>query len=306
VDSIIIETSTNGGTSYSVFVRLYGSTSASGQYALNTVPATGSAFTPASNQWASKSWGLPTGTNKVRFKARSGFGNNFYIDNIGVESGSLYTQVNVKLAPEGFLNGSTLSMRDTVKIYLRNVSSPFAIVDSSTTVFDSVTFTAPCVFKYANSGTYYLQVKHRNALETWSKTGGEAFTKGVFASYDFTSAQSQGYGNNLVLTGSYWLFYSGDVNHDGSIDGTDLSDIDNDAFNFESGYRVTDVNGDNTTDGSDLAITDNNATNFISKLTPETSPSDVVTVKERMKTANEQYRKTHVQNIQTKANGISK
>ena len=128
-----------------------------------------------------------------------------------------------------------------------SISSPFAIVDSSTVVFDSVSFTAPCVFKYANSGTYYLQVKHRNALETWSKTGGEAITKGIFASYDFTSAQSQGYGNNLVLTGSYWLFYSGDVNNDGSIDGTDLSEIDNDAFNFESGYRVTDVNGDNTT-----------------------------------------------------------
>jgi len=306
VDSIIIETSTNGGSSYSVLVRLYGSASASGQYALNTAPAPGSAFTPNASQWASKSWGLPAGTNKVRFKARSGFGNNFFVDNIGVESGSLYTQLNVKLAPEGFLNGSTLSMRDTVKVYLRNISSPFAIVDSSTVVFDSVSFTAPCVFKYANSGTYYLQVKHRNALETWSKTGGEAITKGIFASYDFTSAQSQGYGNNLVLTGSYWLFYSGDVNNDGSIDGTDLSEIDNDAFNFESGYRVTDVNGDNTTDGSDLAITDNNATNFVSKLSPETSPSDLISVKAKIKSANEQFRKVHSTNTVKTNTGSSK
>ena len=56
VDSIIIETSTNGGSSYSVLVRLYGSASASGQYALNTAPAPGSAFTPNASQWASKSW----------------------------------------------------------------------------------------------------------------------------------------------------------------------------------------------------------------------------------------------------------
>ncbi|MBK9229168.1 MAG: hypothetical protein IPL67_19440 [Ignavibacteria bacterium] len=46
VDSINIETSTNGGSSYSVLVRLYGSASASGQYALNTATAPGSAFTP--------------------------------------------------------------------------------------------------------------------------------------------------------------------------------------------------------------------------------------------------------------------
>jgi len=306
VDSVIIETSTNGGSNYSVLVRLYGSSSASGQYALNTASAPGSAFTPNANQWASKSWALPTGTNRVRFKARSGYGNNFYIDNINVESGSLYTQLNLKLAPEGFLNGTKLNMRDTVKAYLRNTSSPFAIVDSATSVIDSLTFTAPCVFKNANSGTYYLQIIHRNALETWSKSGGEAITKGVFASYDFTSAQSQGYGGNLVLTGSYWLLYSGDVNRDGSIDGTDLSDIDNDAFNFESGYRVTDVNGDNTTDASDLAITDNNVSNFVSKLTPMTSPSDIITIKERMETANEQYRKANLQNIQTKANNTSK
>ncbi|MBK9229169.1 MAG: hypothetical protein IPL67_19445 [Ignavibacteria bacterium] len=31
-------------------------------------------------------------------------------------------------------------MRDTVKVYLRNISSPFAIEDSSTVVFDSVSF----------------------------------------------------------------------------------------------------------------------------------------------------------------------
>ena len=197
-------------------------------------------------------------------------------------------------------------MKDTVRVYLRNTSNPFAIVDSAKSVIDSVSFVAPLVFKYANSGTYYLQVIHRNALETWSKTGGEAITKGVFASYDFTSAQSQGYGSNLVLTGSYWLLYSGDVNKDGSIDGTDLSDIDNDAFNFESGYRVTDVNGDNTTDASDLAITDNNVSNFVSKLTPMTSPSDVILVKERMKIANEQFRKAHVQNSQTETNKKSK
>ncbi len=305
-DSIIIETSTNGGSSYSVLVRLYGSTSASGPYSLNTAPAQGSAFTPSSSQWLSKSWGLPAGTNRVRFKARSNFGNNFFIDNIAVESGSLYTQLNVKMGPEGYLNGSSLRMRDTVRVYLRNTSNPFAIVDSSRVVFDSVTFTAPCVFKYANSGTYYIQVLHRNALETWSKTGGEAITKGVFSSFDFTSAQSQSYGSNSVQAGSYWLFFSGDINQDGSIDGSDLVAIDNDAFNFESGYVSTDVNGDGTVDGSDLAVTDNNASNFISKVTPGTSPSDLITLKVKIKAANEKYRKTAKTTESVRNSGVTK
>jgi hypothetical protein len=291
-DSIIIETSTNGGTSYSVLVKLYGNTSATGEFALNTTAVQGTAFTPVSDQWATKKWGLPTGTNKVRFKARSGFGNNFYIDNIGVSSGSLYTQLNVKLAPEGYLNGTRLNAKDTVKIYLRNSSSPFAIVDSSKSVFDSLTFIAPCVFKYANTGTYFIQVLHRNALETWSKAGGEAITRGVFSSYDFTTAQAQSYGSNSVQNGGYWLFYSGDVNNDGSIDGTDLVAIDNDAFNFEFGYKQTDVNGDGTVDGSDLSVTDNNASNFVSKVTPFTSPTDIAVAKSKIKTANEQYRKS--------------
>lgn len=53
--------------------------------------------------------------------------------------------------------------------------------------------------------------------------------------------------------------YSGDVNQDGIIVGSDLSLIDNDAFNSVSGYVVTDVNGDDFVDASDLSLVDNNA-----------------------------------------------
>lgn len=289
-DSIIIETSTNGGSTYSVLVRLYGNTSASGQFALNTAPSYGSVFTPTSSEWGSKAWSLPTGTNRIRFKARSGFGNNFYIDNIAVRSGSIFTQMNVKIAPEGFLSFNKLNMRDTVRVYLRNNTTPFAVVDSAVSVIDSVSFVAPCVFKNVNTGNYYIQVIHRNAIETWSKSGGEAVTKGIFSLYDFTTAASQAYGNNLTSVSSYWLMYSGDVNRDGSVDGTDLLDIDNDAFVYESGYRPTDLNGDGAIDATDLALADNNASNFISKITPIGAPSASDTDRARMKSSTESYR----------------
>ena len=58
------------------------------------------------------------------------------------------------------------------------------------------------------------------------------------------------------------------MNQDGTVDGSDAQSIDNDAFNFISGYVTTDVTGDDNVDGSDGAVADNNAANFISKITP--------------------------------------
>ena len=55
--------------------------------------------------------------------------------------------------------------------------------------------------------------------------------------------------------------WSGDVNQDGIIDGTDLSSIDNLAYNFTSGSGIPeDLNGDNIVDGIDFLIGDNNRT----------------------------------------------
>ena len=64
-------------------------------------------------------------------------------------------------------------------------------------------------------------------------------------------------------------FYTGDVNDDNSVDGSDVSAIDNDAFNFVSGdYVITDLNYDGTVDGSDVALADNNAFNFVAEIAP--------------------------------------
>jgi len=62
--------------------------------------------------------------------------------------------------------------------------------------------------------------------------------------------------------------YTGDVNQDGIVDGTDAAAIDNDAYNFVTGYAVSDLTGDEVVDGSDAAIADNNVSNFVGKITP--------------------------------------
>jgi hypothetical protein len=169
---------------------------------------------------------------------------------------------------EGFYNQSTNKMvRDTVMVYLRVSSSPYTRVDSAKVVLDSLGYVS-INFNNAPAGSYYLVIKHRNSIETWSKTGGEAMVRGTINVFNFTISQSQAYGNNLVLKGTKYCVYSGDVNQDEVIDGGDLANIDNDASTFTKGYVVTDVNGDLVVDGSDLSIDDNNASNFVSVQKP--------------------------------------
>lgn len=174
------------------------------------------------------------------------------------------------LAEQGYYNVNTnsLNMRDTVKAYLRSTISPYSIVDSGKTVIDSLTFSGSMTFLNATSGTYYIQVKHRNALETWSKAGGEAYTRGVAFNYDFTADTAKAYGNNQILNGSKACFFSGDVDQDYNIDVTDLVLIYNDGLLITEGYVTTDVNGDRFVDVDDIIITNNNSLNTISRQAP--------------------------------------
>ena len=118
---------------------------------------------------------------------------------------------------------------------------------------------------------YYIVVKHRNAVETWSAAG-NAFNSSGVLTYNFTSAASQAYGNNLVLKNGKYCIYSGDVNHDGIVDSGDLASVDNDNSLYLSGYLATDVNGDGIVDSSDLALVDNNNSLYVSKIIPTGAP----------------------------------
>lgn len=78
IDSLIIEVSSNSGVSYSILARLRGGVSGN----LVTAPPTANNFIPLSSQWATKKYALPVGTNLIRFRTVSGYGNNLYLDNI--------------------------------------------------------------------------------------------------------------------------------------------------------------------------------------------------------------------------------
>ncbi len=168
---------------------------------------------------------------------------------------------------EGLYNGGTnLMVADTVTVNIRNSTSPYALVESAKIKLNTSGSGILTYTNVSNATPYYIQVLHRNGLETWSANTAQFVSNAL--SYEFVSAASQAYGSNTTLVGARYCAYSGDVNQDGTIDGTDLSSIDNDATNFVSGYVVTDLDGNEFVDGSDAAIADNNAANFVSVAKP--------------------------------------
>ena len=155
---------------------------------------------------------------------------------------------------EGFYNGTTM-VSDVVTVQMRNLSTPYSLVEEkAVTLSTSGTGTANFT-STLNATPYYMVVKHRNSIETWSKTT-QTFTGGTL-SYDFTTAATQAYGDNLKLKGTKWCIYGGEIaNSDQYIDGDDVTA----AFNAQglSGYVIQDVTGDDYVDGDDVTLTFNN------------------------------------------------
>jgi len=180
------------------------------------------------------------------------------------------TYINIKAISEGNFNTTynRLNLSDTVSVYIRNNFYPFQIKDSGKVIFDSLTFTGNFSTSKLSSGNYYIVLKGKNSIETWSNNGGVSVSAGKIINYDFTTSQSQAYGNNMKLINQLYSIFSGDVNMDGYIDLFDMYKIENDAFNLLTGFSDTDINRDGLVDISDLEISDNNVSNFISKITP--------------------------------------
>ena len=184
-----------------------------------------------------------------------------------------FISLNLFCLSEGryFHSSNQLSSRDTVKVFLRNVSSPYNLIDSSNAVIDSLSFSGLFNFVNAESGRYYIVAKHKQCIETWSRSGGDTLIRNslTFNQYDFTIAASQAYGSNMILKGTKYCMFSGDINKDNVIDGSDAIRIHTDSFNFVTGPNIiTDLNGDLIVDGSDYLIGDNNAFNFVVSVTP--------------------------------------
>jgi len=175
------------------------------------------------------------------------------------------TIFNLTIGIQGFWDGTT-QVSDYVLCHLRSSTAPYAIVDKASALLDN-SGNGAFQFNFAPSGSYYLELSHRNSLETWSKLP-QTVVRGSSYNYNFTTSAAQAYGNNLILKSGKYCDYSGDVNQDGFINLADVLLIFNASSIFQTGYIEADVNGDNIADLSDITIAYNNSTNFVQKITP--------------------------------------
>jgi hypothetical protein len=176
-------------------------------------------------------------------------------------------EVSVTALIEGFYDETANTMiQDTLTVELHNESAPYARVEQSRAYLSASGAGAVRMRAAENAGNYYVVVKHRNSIETWSKQPQTMADSRI--NYDFTTAATTAYGDNLKQKGSKWCVFGGDVNQDGIVDYSDLSAIDNDSYAFTGGYVVTDLTGDDFVDYTDLTIADNNNFNFVSVQSP--------------------------------------
>ena len=251
VDSLIVEASTDGGASYTALARMYSGTTYTATLCMSTVSTT-SLFTPTSAQWKSRAFALPTGTNKVHFYAKSGYGNNLFIDNVCKSSPTLSLGLTAMLS--GYCNGTTMNYTKNVTVELHNSTTPYALVESQSVPLNSSGVGNPVYTTALNGTPYYIVLKFDNGLETWSATP-QTFS-GSALNYIFTDLATKAYGSNMIQVGTVWCIISGDADQDGSVGALDRSACWNDRNLV--GVYVTDLDGDGSVGALDRSICWNN------------------------------------------------
>lgn len=200
--------------------------------------------------------------------------------NVLVTVGSCNATLNLTAFIEGYMDGATMrpvkmnsgigassTDCDDITVELHNASSPYAMVETFTGMLQT-DGTLACTFTSAVVGnSYYIVLKHRNALETWS---GAPVTISASTSYNFSTGAGQAYGNNMVSVGGIWCLYSGDVSLplDGFIDNFDYIIWEADYNSLNSGYLQSDINGSGDIDNFDYIIWEANYNNLIEVVKP--------------------------------------
>jgi hypothetical protein len=152
------------------------------------------------------------------------------------------------------------NVADQVTVELHDATTPFGIAYtySSLNLNTDGTLSITTI-PGSLTGSFYIVIKHRNSIETWSMAPVSFAGAGTII-YDFSTSASQAYGNNMKLMGTVYAIYSGDPNQDGTVDGSDMLLLDNASQPpVLHGYYPEDLNGDGTVDGTDMLMIDNSS-----------------------------------------------
>lgn len=155
---------------------------------------------------------------------------------------------------------------DTVWVELHEPVYPYALVTTCMGVLQT-NGQLTCTFNLPASGnTYYIAIRHRNAVETWSAVPVVFYHT---ANYDFTGSAMQAFSSNQIeVEPGIFALYSGDMDQSGGIDGDDFNLIDPDIQSGNGGYLSTDLDGSGGVDGDDFNIFDPNVQNGVGAFLP--------------------------------------
>lgn len=196
------------------------------------------------------------------------------------ESVPLTKTLNLTILLEGLYNGTTMNtamndfeeqwgagIADKITVELHNTLTTSIIEASFTNQNLDVNGNCSIIVPNSFNDLYYLVIKHRNSITTWSSLP-VSFNTPII-NYNFTNSITTAFGDNLKMVGAgkYALFV-GDVNQDDVIDLSDLVAMDTDLTNGTVAYIVYDLNGDGVVDLSDLVAIDENLTNGIVAMYP--------------------------------------
>ena len=152
---------------------------------------------------------------------------------------------------------------DTVFISAMNPSTPYAEVDKKSAILQT---NGQAMVNFNNTviagNSYYIKVRHRNSVSTWSKI---PVLFSTVTSYNFTTSSSQAFddGFNLPMklvdtSPARWAIFNGDVDQDGDVDSGDMTIEENNSNAGFYGYYSSDLNGDGGSDALDMTIIENN------------------------------------------------
>jgi hypothetical protein len=228
-------------------------------------------------------FGLGTATAITKVIVRWPSGTVDTIDNPSINQMLLITEgvtLNLKLFVEGYYDGastmkpvrniqdgvSPLTDVENITVELRNPTAPYAIAGVATAMLKT-NGTATMRFPTTPSGSYFIAVKSRNGVKTWSATP-QAIGP-VPLTYDFSNAANKAIGDNLLnLSPGVFGIYSGDLNDDSNVDNADFSIWEADANASLFGDFSTDLNGDSNVDNSDYSIWEANYNGGIYEIAP--------------------------------------
>jgi hypothetical protein len=187
--------------------------------------------------------------------------------------------VNLTVFLEGLYNPTTHQMNkaqdvtgdkypgtiaDKIKVQVAKPMSPYSICCMVEDI--DLNQDGTCTFEVPRTGSYYLVIRHRNSLETWSAIPVNATPDTLY--FDFSTSAQQAYGNNLKEDQGRWLIWGGDVNQDGIVDSWDMNSVDNANTAVVLGYVDEDANGDGIVDSGDMNLVDNNSTAVVYVIVP--------------------------------------